>query len=268
MEGAVMQHILPCSTLLVSHDDLLSKIDENCACFIAEQYMAISVVNNHFGLETNGTADLSLDLSPYYHGRSSACAYGLFELIPRIFNFAQMVPCTHPRHLDHAISDEFHTIEQDILSWEVPESVNARTNAWPAPDRDEITAALFMQMALIITTQCALSGPGLPGPSIQRQIDVTLCEALLLLKELSPSSMAWAMLLWPLAHIGSCITSRKDQEDYVSTILNMENKVRSCTVSISVLVKLWEAAHEDDRYYGPYGIREFLKREGIQPCIG
>ncbi|KAJ5678077.1 fungal-specific transcription factor domain-containing protein [Penicillium maclennaniae] len=268
MEGAVMQHILPCSTLLVSHNDLLSKIDENCACFIAEQYMAFHIMNHHFGLEINGMANQSLDLSSYYHGRSSSCAYGLFEMIPQISIFARRVPFSHPRHLDHAILNEFHTIEQEILSWEVPEPLAYRTHAWPAPDRDEITAALFLQMALIITLQCALSGPGMPEPSIRRQIDVTLCEALLLLKELSPSSMAWAMLLWPLAHIGSCITSKKEQEDYVSLIPSMENKVRSCTVSISVLFKLWQSAQEDDRYYGPYGIWEFMRREGIQPCIG
>lgn len=260
--------MLPCSTLLVSHNDLLSKLDENCACFIAEQYTFIHIANNHFGLDSDESANDFADLSSYYHGRSSSCAYGLFEMIPRIYCFAQMEAMSQPRHLDPVITAEFHAIEQEILSWEVPDSLGTETCAWPAPDNDEIIAALFAQMALIITLQCALNGPGNPEPRIRKQVDTSLCEAMQLLKGISPSSMAWAMLLWPLAHIGSCITSQKNQEDFVSTILNMENKVRSCTVSISILSRLWEAAREDDRYYGPYGIRAYMKREGIKPCMG
>lgn len=268
MEGAVMRHMLPCSTLLVSHNNLLTTVDEHCACFIAEQYMFIHVVNHYFGLDSNGSTSHFLDLSSYYHGRSSACAHALFEMIPRIATFARKATETYPRHLDPGIVEEFHTIEQGILSWEVPEPVGPSTCAWPAPDRDEITAALFTQMALIITLQCALNGPGIPNPYIKRQVDAGLCEANLLLKQISSSSMAWAMLLWPLAHIGSCITSQKEQEEYVSTILGIEDKVRGCAVSISVLVKLWEAAREDERYYGPFGIQEFMKREQITPCMG
>jgi hypothetical protein len=268
MQGAVMQHMLPCSTLLVSHNDLLSKVNEHCACFVAEQYMIIHIANNHFGLDSNESASGFADLSPYYHGRSSSCAYALFEMIPRVYCFARMKAMSQPRHLDPFILAEFHAIEQEILSWELPESLGSETCAWPAPDGDEITAALFAQMALIVTLQCALNGPGFPKTPIRKQVETSLCEAMQLLKGISPSSMAWAMLLWPLAHIGSCMMTQEDQEDFVSTILSMENKVRSFTVSISILSRLWEAAREDDRYYGPYGIRVFMKREGIKPCIG
>jgi hypothetical protein len=230
--------------------------------------MFIQVTNHYLGLDLNGPTSQFLDLSSYYHGRSSGCAYGLFELIPRVASLAKRSAVLHPRHLAPGILEEFYTVEQEILSWEVPEFTNTKTYPRPGPDRDEITAALFTQMALIITLQCALSGPGVPDASIRGQIDTGLCEANLLLKQISPSSMAWATLLWPLAHVGSCIVSQKEQEDSVLQIFTMDNKVRGCTVSISVLSNLWKAAREDERYYGPYGIREFIKREGIKPCLG
>lgn len=51
-------------------------------------------------------------------------------------------------------------------------------------------------------------------------------------------------------------------------ILNMDDKVGGCTTSLSVLSKLWENPCEDEGFYGPYGIREFMTRKGANPCLG
>ncbi|KAE8376067.1 fungal-specific transcription factor domain-containing protein [Aspergillus bertholletiae] len=269
--GAVMQHLLPCCALLTSQNDLLETVNKDCACFIAEQYMFLSNVNSHIGfgpIEENRsrpTENQALDLSPlsyraYYRGRCSGCAYALFEMIPQIAAYAEKPAMSSPRHLDPDIITEFHSLEQHVLLWVVPEPWDGAA----PPDSGEIAAAIFQQMALLIALHCALHGPGVPSPPILGQITYCLSEARRILKTISPSSGAWATLLWPLLHIGSCITIWEEQKDYIATFMAMENKMPVCTSTVSVLYKLWDAIRQDGRYYGPYGIREFLAREGIK----
>ncbi|KAB8263028.1 hypothetical protein BDV32DRAFT_146819 [Aspergillus pseudonomiae] len=272
-----MQHLLPCCALLASQNNLLDTVDEDCACFIAEQYMFLSTVNSHIGLgpikssNYTPTESQSLHLSPlsyraYYRGRSSGCAYELFEMIPSIGAFAEKPALSSPRHLDPDIIAEFHSLEQQILLWVVPAPWNG-TGAPNGPDEAEVAAAMFQQMALLITLRCALNGPGTPSPPIQGQISCCVYEARRLLKTIPPSSYAWGTLLWSLFHVGSCMTVWEEQEDYIATFLAMENKLPVCTSMVSVLYKLWDAIRLEGRYYGPYGIREFLAREGIKPSL-
>ncbi|KAK6824387.1 hypothetical protein RU639_005236 [Aspergillus parasiticus] len=275
--GAVMQHLLPCCALLASQNNLLDTVDEDCACFIAEQYMFLSNVNSHIGLgpikdsSSRPTESQSLDLSPlsyraYYRGRCSGCAYELFELIPPIAAFAEKPAMSSPRHLDPDIKAEFHSLEQQVLLWVVPAPWDG-TGPPNGPDADEIAAAIFQQMALLITLRCARNGPGVPSPPIQDQISCCLSEARRVLKTISPSSYAWGTLLWSLFHIGSCITVVEEQKDYIATFMAMENKLPVCTSMVAILSKLWDAIGHDGGYYGPYGIRRFLAREGIKPSL-
>jgi hypothetical protein len=271
--GAVIQHLQPCSFLL-AQNNILDQVDADCACFIAEQYMFFGVVNEYVGLSPlvaidQSTATFSSDFSQfpyhyYYHERSSGCGYALFEMVPQVFLFATKAARSSPRHLDPEIRKEFDTLEKEILQWEVPILLNSTTG----PDNDEIASALIQQMALLVTLQCALNGPGMPAPCIQTKIDVCICEASKLLKFLSPESAAWGTLLWPALHIGSCITSPRQQNELLSAILSMENKSRCCTRLMEFLSSLWIASREDGMYYGPYGIQPLMQREGIKLSLG
>lgn len=100
----------------------------------------------------------------------------------------------------------------------------------------------------------------MPAPCIQTKIGACVCE--------SPSSAAWGTFLWPAIHIGSCITSPKEQNELVSAILSMENKTRCCTRLVEFLSSLWVALRDDGTYYGPYGIRPLMDRVGIRLSLG
>ncbi|KAJ5668912.1 fungal-specific transcription factor domain-containing protein [Penicillium macrosclerotiorum] len=274
--GAVMQHLQPLSALLASHMSLLDQVDPNCACFITEQFMFFGLVNRYLGLgpmstgTDEPTASLFSDnaLLPYrsyYHGRSSWCAYDLFELVPRVSLFATKVAQCSPRHLDPNILDNFHAIEDAILRWNIP----APHNSTKSPDIDEISAAVIQQMALLVTLQCALNGPGIPPPSIRSRIDTCISEARNTLRSLSPASTAWAILLWPLLHLGSCLVHEAEQNEYISTVLRIENKARCCTSLLDFLSRLWRRMRDGgDKFYGPYGIRELMNIERIQLSLG
>ncbi|OGE47958.1 hypothetical protein PENARI_c034G08304 [Penicillium arizonense] len=272
-DGAVMQHLQPCSALLAQHN-LLDRVDSDCACFIAEQYMFLGVVNEYLGLgpvanivqpTATVTSDfMQLPYQSYYHGRSSGCGYALFEMVPRIALFATKPGRSSPRYLDPEIKKEFDMLEEEILLWDIPTSLNSTTG----PDNDEVTAALIQQVALLVTLQCALNGPGMPAPCIQTKIEACVCESRKLLRSISPSSAAWGTLLWPAIHIGSCITSLKEQNELVSAILSMENKTHCCTRLMQFLSSLWVALRDDGMYYGPYGIRPLMDREGIKLSLG
>lgn len=272
----MLQHLRPWSTLLSAHASLLKEADAKCACFITIHFRFIGLVNYHLGLNSAPSNDevhvmsISLNGTPlpfesYFDGRSAACAYGLYKLVPIVSELAPRKAQSDPRHLDSKILQEFQSIEERILCWEIPVS----SNSLETPDRDEITAAIFLQMALLVTLQCALNGPGLPSNCIRSQIDSCLYEARNLLKTLPPSSMAWAFLLWPMLHIGSCIVKKEEQDDFVSTVLNMEDKVPCCTTLMSFLHKLWNLMERgENEFFGPYGIRELMIRENIQPSLG
>ncbi|KAE8420361.1 hypothetical protein BDV36DRAFT_111046 [Aspergillus pseudocaelatus] len=187
-------------------------------------------------------------------------------MIPRIASFAEKPAISSPRHLDPDIIAEFHSLEQQVLLWVVPAPWGGQGPP-KGPDANEIAAAIFQQMGLLITLRCALNGPGLPSQPIRDQIWCCVSEARRLLKTISPSSYAWGTLLWSLFHIGSCIIVREEQKDYIATFMAMENKLPVCTSLVSVLSKLWDAIRQDGGYYGPYGIRKFLAREGIKPSL-
>ncbi|KAF7593195.1 hypothetical protein BBP40_011825 [Aspergillus hancockii] len=133
-KGAVMHHLLPCCAILASQDNILDTVDEDCACFIAEQYMYLSNVNRHIGLGpvaannrklTAKTVDLSPDpYRAYYRGRYSGCGYTLFEIVPQIASFATRPAMSYPRHLVSDIIEEYNSLEQRILLWEIPSLLN------------------------------------------------------------------------------------------------------------------------------------------------
>lgn len=235
--------------------------------------MFIGLVNEYLGLsppsaESHGQPYNSfLDLSSYYRDRCSMCAYALFEIIPRIAGFASKPSKSVPRYLDKEMIEEFHSLEEDILQWDIQNPVTFPSDIPTEPEHDEVKAAIIQQLALLITLHCALHGPGTPHANIKRQIDYCINEAMALMKEITPPSSAWGMLLWPLAHIASCITTREVQEDFVAVISNMENKVHGCTKLLSLLSRFWGLSGQKG-FYGPYGIREFLSREGMRPCFG
>lgn len=268
-----MQHLQPCSALL-AQNNLLDQVDSDCACFIAEQYMFFGVVNEYLGLGPVADIDQTTATFPsefaqlpyqsYYHGRSSGCGYALFEMVPQVALLATKPARSSPRYLDPEIRKAFDSLEKKILLWELPPSLNSTAS----PDNDEITSALIQQMALLVTLQCALNGPGIPIPCIQAKIEVCVCESRKLLRSISPSSAAWGTLLWPAIHIGSCITSPKEQNELVSAILSMENKARCSTRLVEFLSSLWGALSEDGMYYGPYGIQPLMGREGIKLSLG
>lgn len=272
VDGAVMHHWRLSTAILTSQRSFLENIDEGCGRFIAEQYMFIGLVNEYLGLSPPSAESQAqpynsfLDLSSYYRDRCSMCAYALFEIIPRIAGFASKPSKSVPRHLDPEMIEEFHGLEEDILQWDIQNPVTFPSDIPTEPETDEIKAAIIQQLALLITLHCALHGPGTPHANIKRQVDYCITEAMALMKEITPPSSAWGMLLWPLAHIASCITVREVQDDFVAVISNMENKVHGCTKLLSLLSRFWSS--EQEGFYGPYGIREFLSREGMRPCFG
>ena len=257
-----------------SSEQSSDRVDSDCAGFIAEQYMFFGVVNEYLGLGpvaniVQKTATVTSDFAQlpyqsYYHGRSSGCGYALFEMVPRIALFATKPARSSPRYLDPEIRKDFDMLEEEILLWDIPTSLNSTTG----PDNDEVTAALIQQVALLVTLQYALNGPGMPAPCIQTKIDACVCESRKLLRSISPSSAAWGTLLWPAIHIGSCITSPKGQNELVSAILSMENKAHCCTRLMEFLSSLWVALRDDGMYYGPYEIRPLMDREGIKLSLG
>lgn len=72
-----------------------------------------------------------------------------------------------------------------------------------------------------------------------------------------------------MLHIGSCIRSQEEQEDYASTALSMENEV-PCSVSLlRLLYRLWNLmGGHGDEYYHPDGICEPMNKERIQLDLG
>ncbi|KAJ5179387.1 fungal-specific transcription factor domain-containing protein [Penicillium capsulatum] len=272
-DGAVMHHWGSCSAVLLSQTALLRKIDDGYARFVAEQYMFIGLVNEYLGLvppSQNGgfSPKPMLDLSSYYRERCSSCAYGLFEMIPQIASLANKPSEYCPRYLDPDIITEFHALEQRILSWTVPTAVDCEPGYSSEPNEDELRAAIVQQLALLMTLQCALNGPGVPHLHIKTQIESCILEATNLMRRISPDSAAWGMLLWAFAHIGSCILSEETRHEFVSVLRGIKNQVPGCAKFISVLEKLWEASGAEGRFYGPYGIREFMSRERIKPSLG
>lgn len=268
-----MHHWGTCSAVLLSQTALLEGIDSGYACFVAEQYMFVGLVNEYLGLvppfETSTSSRRPiLDLSSYYRDRCLSCAYGLFEMIPDVASLASKPSTSQPRYLDLEIIAEFHTLEQRVLSWTVPKAVDPGPGYASEPTEDELRAAVIQQMALLVTLQCALNGPGVPRPPIKTQIEYCVGEATGLMRCIAPSSAAWGMLLWALAHLGSCITCEETRRAFLSGICGIENQVPGCAKFITLLVRLWEASGDEGRFYGPYGIREFLIREGIKPSLG
>lgn len=279
MQGAILYHLNGCKALLSMTQELLQSTDENFACFLLEQYVYLKIVANNVGLttqpkETNSSiikeltgSICSLVLRSRTQGFMFGYAYELFDLIPRIAQFAhKRVSSTSPTPDDVELPEEFLGFEHRILEWKPPPR-SSFTSALIDKELDDTarSAGLLYQQALLIFLRIALNGPGLPARHLMVQIGHSINESLQLLGTSLPrDSTLWTTLLWAVLTVGSCLTKAEDQQFLTSVLQNEGHEMYGSIRVMTVLNWIWEHCQEDEKFYGPYGIDGVMRLYNVQ----
>ena len=277
MQGAILYHLKACKAILPMAQELLQSMDESFACFLLEQYAYLQIVANNVGLTTEpNKTNLSiireltgsirlLICTSSNHGFMFGYAYELFELIPKIAQFAHKQVMTSPRHEDAELIKEFCDFELRILEWE-PHPRSSGTSAPISKELDNMacTAGLIYQHALLIFLRIALNGPGLPADHLMVQIDHSCSEFLELLKSLPLDSTLWTTLLWAVLTTGSCLTKVEDQQLLASSLRHQGHEMHGSRRVLMVLGWVWKNCKDNEKFYGPYGIDEVLRLYNVQ----
>lgn len=182
-----------------------------------------------------------------YVGSMCGCWLELILLIPRIFDFGQLVMVQDTTD-DSAIptADDFATfanLHANILHWSAPLTVAS----------DVAVAGQIYQQAVLLYLYTALhplrrpsseedgrnDGPGIYAASIRD----TVTKVLALLEGLSPTARLNTSLCWPIAVVGSCVTDEKQQRFLLDRLDRMFDVIGLGNIRLTAVLlrRFWDS---------------------------
>lgn len=240
--------------------------DEDVLGFFVEQYSYLAIVAN-ISVGRNLTEHLleptllcqplkTLNHSSSIYGFMFGCAHQLYEMIPRIKDLAAAYKFEDRQSID-ALED-YALLELEISSWE-PED-----NTDPAYEH----GGRMYQASCLIFLHTLMHGLESPSEELYRRVEPCIELFLSSFKELSHESPPWTTFMWATLVAGSCMRNLDHRHMLWGILCNSVLHMRVVESTAYWLSLHWTNLDLDANAYGPYGLEQTMKDQGLAPCVG
>lgn len=265
MTGTVFDHLSAANTLLVK---LLAQSDtavpRELKDFVIEYYVYTATVSMiSIDARLSGQLFLNFDLeqrarqllSTQYVGNLCGCWLELLLLIPCIFDLGRQWMMADAETIIPTADDiaMFASVQAQIVRW----------SPFPGVIPEVYWAGLIFQQAMLIYLYTSLGGyQYAPDGMYKGLIETAVTQAMTYLDELSPTTRINSGLCWPIAVVGSCLTTPEQQERLRARLIAMSSHfgLGNMQRTLQLLEVMWTLPPSEA---GPWNICRTMQQNQI-----
>jgi hypothetical protein len=280
LTGAMASHVRAATAILPSFWSAANEENERLHTFLLDQYFYYSFVADNLGLSAKGRLpykpvidDLTVSIRTRVQQSSTqnvmfGQCFKLFEIIPKVTEFAYRPTTTYPRHEDPEIKHEFYRLEAQVLAWRAGTPIVEKSTINWHEFNAEVNVGLLVQCAILIFLRAALCGSATPPGPVYDQIQSLVEDFMRVSKALTLAAKPRTTLLWPDLIVGSCVLKDSHRSHLLYCLEQSHFEMHSMTQAAKLLRLLWDEDGYGISLFGPYGLNEIAHKYNMYLSVG